>query len=306
MADVKYRKVPIIGIEGLDEIEVPDSFTDDMIKDALKKHPNYKEEKSTLRQSAENVAGFVNEMGKGIPIVGHHIPRTKYAEHLNKNWPKTAMGARIAGGTASMIPLMMASGGIAGPGLAANIAMQGATGGTVGVLDKLSEKGMDATGKELGTSGVIGALGGAAGPVVGRFITPSTQRGISNTDIQGAIERGSRSAHIGGAAPMDPSKAASQAIKEIPKNPKTMPWIADTLLNTATTTGVGALGGKYLLDDPQLGALVGMGMGMGSPALRDALLRSPWMTNKLMHNPSNQAILDAMMTAPGISGFPRQ
>lgn len=314
MAKIKAR----IG-DNVVDIEVPDGFTEEQISKALEEHPDVQNlqnpPKSFPRAAAERTAGFVNEMGKGIPVAGNYIPRSQYAKDLVKDYPKTAMGARLAGGVASTAPLMAMTMGGAGTPLAMNMIRQGLTGGAINVADKVAEKGTDTSMSDLAWSGGLGTMGGAAGPLIGKFISPASVRApheiaASENAIRDSVMNGLRSAY--GVIPRDASperqaRMAHQALgiaiedfeRRLANVPRTTPpseRVLDTLMNGisggAMGYGLGHIAGQEPITAGMMGGLLGHAFG---PPAREFLRNSRYGRNAFMdQHPSAQSILDAL------------
>src|SRR4029077_19024048 len=325
-----YKSVPVEGIPGVTTVDVPDDWSDEQIATALKAHPAYKNEsgRALLRDAArERTLGFANEMAKGVPIVGNLADRYEehtghpYGKELQRDYPLTATGARIGGGLLSSAPI---AGGVAastGPGLIRNIMAQGGTFGGLGVADKIAEKGQEATPEDLAWSGGLNAIGGAAGPLIGRGFSPSLPRAPTHDELSAAFEAAARGRGPGprytktdlkgtkddpfGFHVDEARKAKFGHIADVLEDMEgeisglhqpPSSHVLDTLVNTGTGAVAGGLAGHLGGSDAMLGSLAGglLGSHVG-PAVRSAVGNSAWWNNTKIHNhPNIQAILDAL------------
>lgn len=321
---MKTKTIGVTGLGDIKEVDVPEDFTDEQIATALKAHPEYKEHGSAVRQRS---LGFMNSMAKGVPILGNLVnpyekaTGTTYSKDLEKDYPMTAAGARVAGGVASMGPI---AGGVAAstaPGLVRNVLAQSGTFGGIGVADKIAEKGQEATPEDLAWAGGTNAIGGAMGPLIGKLLSPSSPRYPTHDEIDKAIAAASKKT---GPAPKkvkydkdDPfgydtdlkpgfshfGSLLDDTLAGLDKIPKHTPP-PSSVKDALTGTGAGALTG-YLSHhitglDPVTSGLVGglIGNTIG-PSAKSAIGNSAafnkWFNNAALgRHPSAEAMLNAL------------
>lgn len=296
-----------ISVRGMGIIHVPKDYTDEQILELVRQHPDYEkalaepEPKTKTQKAIDNTLGFANEVPKGLPLVGNYIPRSEVNKTFAREHPNYAVGARVGGAVAGSLPIYRALGGVAGGGLAAETAANTAIGGALGVGDELARqhsKGEPWNTSKALTQGGYGAGTGFFGPFIGHMITPTTLRSLTPRDATNAANRGAMSLNssnvrqVGGEDVVD---AARRGISQTPTVNPPPPWVRDMSTNIGMGTAGGGALAHYLGMDPHVGMELGAAFGLTAPRMRDALLRSPWGTNRILSAPASRDVINALL-----------
>lgn len=111
----------------------------------------------------------LNSGVKGLPVVGAAVGDTPGQADFEKDNPTQAGAANLVGSVAGYAPMAAATAAASGPGLLMNALTQAGLGSTVGALDSKAHGDTDEQAKN---KALLGALGGATGPVVGKVLSP--------------------------------------------------------------------------------------------------------------------------------------
>lgn len=287
--------MPDIEVKGIGVLSFPDSMSDADIEKAIKEHPEYPKARDKanfkpLVQPPEWLTKFLGkpedspmpgtvarEIGKGIPGIGHFIPQNSEMASMEKNWPIATGLARGTGAVGSMIaPSIGVSSGLvkAGfPGLLPEIAGQATLGAGTSAVDKLAQKGTNVSSDEIIEALKHGGAWGAAGPIAGKMISPAfNSNRYTNEQLAKFPEE-----HLEKMLRPTAAKETARAILEHP------------ITTAAGGAGLAAISGVH----PGLGAAAGF----AAPyAVKGAHALA---SNKMMHNPDTQAILNILMQAQG-------
>lgn len=111
----------------------------------------------------------LNSGVKGLPVIGATVGDTPGQADFEKDNPTQAGTANLVGSVAGYAPMAAATAAASGPGLLMNALTQAGLGSTVGALDSKAHGDTDEQAKN---KALLGALGGAAGPVTGKILSP--------------------------------------------------------------------------------------------------------------------------------------
>lgn len=254
-------------------------------EDALTKVFRTINEKLGIRSDAAvNPPALSSAVTKGILVLGQMVPQTPNLTDLEQNHPYVNKAANIAGGVGSMLgPAAAVSKLVAGvaPGVMAEAGAQGVLGAGVNVGDKVAEKGTDTTSKDIRNATILGVLGGAAGPLVGRLSSRNFNSARHTDEQLAKLSEEKLHQLMTPAFAKDLAKGSGkEAVSAIMDHP-------------LTQAAAGAFGASHIGMDPMLGALLG---GVAKPALGGVTHGlSSATANSLFHNPTNQAILNALI-----------
>lgn len=323
----KYKTIGVTGLGNIDQIEIPEDFTDEQIAAALKAHPEYREHGSAVRQ---RTLGFANSMAKGVPILGNLVNKYEnsqhapYSQELERDYPKTAWAGRVAGGMASSAPIAAGVAANTLPGLVRNTLAQGGTFAGLGAADKIAEKGPNATVPQVATATTLNGLGGMFGPLLGKVISPASPRYPSHDEIDSILAAASKKL---GPGPKKPGRITKddpfgfafdeeakpvwghmadlleETEKGMAKIPKTTP--PSSAAKEAVGNSIGGAAAGYLSHhltgyDPFSSMLVGGLMGnygvpMAKNAVNNSKLFNQWINNAgLGYHPGIESVLNAL------------
>lgn len=293
IVDSNSDKQPI-RVPGMKEpLYFPKSMSDEDIAKAIKTHPEYKDINPLYKENRLDRAmpdwlrpitnhlkdpGWTTVAAKGMPIINHAVVDSPNSKNIEENYPKTATGLKLAGGAASMVaPAGMAtkiSAGIA-PGRTLEAVTQGGMNLGVGSADRAI--GGKSTTKN---DAIIDFLGGAAGPAIGKFISPNADPKRYTDAALTAMSEPQLAAlftpSIRDAARETAKGAVGRGLEQFTQNP-----ILATLL--------GGVGSHLAGQNPMMGAALGA-------ATTAAAHGNVWRQhNTLMHNEAAQAALTALL-----------
>jgi hypothetical protein len=103
---------------------------------------------TTPQELGQRHEGYAGEFLKGVPVAGAAMPQTEAMTRVEREYPWSTAGARIAGGTTALAPAMIAAPGAMGltGSLLARSAASGASGAGISLADQLARQGAEAAG----------------------------------------------------------------------------------------------------------------------------------------------------------------
>lgn len=129
--------------------------------------------------AAPAAAKFREILGRKGGDYEHQLEALKNSDESFRNDnPLTSAGLRMAGTAAATAPAMPALSAAAGPGLFANMGMQGLFGGALGSADEAVKQyhegklGDENSNRKITSSGLMNGLFSTLGPLAGKLITP--------------------------------------------------------------------------------------------------------------------------------------
>lgn len=238
---------------------------------------NINEKLGIRSDAAVNPPGLSSAFVKGAPIIGNMVPQTANLTDLEQNHPWMNKAANIAGGAAILGGPTVAASKLAaakiGPGMVPEMAAQTGLGLGVNTADKIAEKGINTTPKDLKNSAMMSVLQGVAGPLAGKAISPTFNSNRYTIDqLAAKFSEKELERNLTHSTAKEATKEAVKAALEHP----------------VTGAALGALGGHLAMGNPLLGAGIGLA---AKPVVQGA---SHVMSNKFMHDPSHQAILNIL------------
>lgn len=267
-------------------------------------------------------SGFGTSAVKGIPILGNTAPQNKYQDQYEEEHPILNAIGRGVGAIGATLPLSAAVAARSGAGIGSQMFNQGMLGGTLNSGDRLAKDGSATSPEDLISAMALGGIGGAAGPVLSKAISPGTyikptpprvpgpdpsltpyqqlvlktrptDRAIkppSNTPDQLRLSEIQKAAALKAKAAQDP---------KIPRPGETPPWLANVTSHATDMVTHGMLGGILGHD---LGSLpMGIALGVASPYVKDVLQKygPGYATNAAAQQPAIKAMLSAIMMHQG-------
>lgn len=224
--------------------------------------------------AAVNPPGFTSAMVKGVPVLGNMVPESKNLTDLEQNHPVLNKTANVLGGGMAMLaPATKAAqlGAKIAPGLLGEVGAQSTLGVGTNLADKVAEKGTATSMQDLQSAALIGAGQGAAGPLLGKAISP--------TLFHSSAKPAEALAHL-------PEKALEDIFKKGAAKDA-----VHAILSHPMVTGAAGLASSHLTGvHPITSAAIGL---MAPAAVKK------WGSNELMHNAKNKAILDALVQGQG-------
>lgn len=221
-------------------------------------------------EDSPNPLTVVKQIGKGIPVAGQFIPKDEEMARMDKGYPIASALAKGTGAIGStMGPAGLVSKGLANaghPGIIAEMMGQFGLGGAIAGADKAAEKGLNLKSDELLNSILWGGTTQATGPLLGKIVSPmKNPHKMSIDDLakmpEEQLEKMFR--------PDEIKKEIAQAAKNF--------------MNHPLTTGL--MGGAMAFGTGAAHPLVGAGIGAAVPK---------YLSNTMAHNPTTQAILNAL------------
>jgi hypothetical protein len=103
---------------------------------------------TTPQELGQRHEGYAGEFLKGVPVAGAAMPQTEAMTRVEREYPWSTAGARIAGGTTALAPAMIAAPSAMGltGSLLARSAASGASGAGISLADQLARQGAEAAG----------------------------------------------------------------------------------------------------------------------------------------------------------------
>lgn len=164
--------MPVIDIDGVGQVEFPDDMSDEDISSSIKTNlPKWDADNKRRSSNKElvkraGIAGGIQSAAEGIPVLGQFLKKLspQAVQDLQAESPNQTAATRFGGTVVGSMPVAMAA-----PGVVSGAAAFGG----LGMADKLAEKGRETTPEELRNAGLLGAIGGASGPVFSKIISPN-------------------------------------------------------------------------------------------------------------------------------------
>lgn len=229
--------------------------------------------------------GFVGPSAiKGIPGVGRMVPQTPYLTKMEEEYPKTAKGIQIAGGTAATLPLSAGVSAMVGPGFLKQFAGQGLVNTGLNITDTIARKGE--LSPEDAKHDVMWGAGGALFPAALTKIMGQSPR-MRPTDWADFMKVGGHRLPSGAFKPPPTSMPRTQAMPGIVGMGDDTNRAIATLLAGAGGAGIG-----HSMGHGFEGLVAGLlGGNFAAPLLQSA----GQTTSDFLRNPSTQDIIRALI-----------
>lgn len=290
------------------------------------------------RTWTQSARGLTGQFLQGMPVIGNYaqpaaaklrstlglgkqgedydkqLESIKTADtSFQKNNPAASMGARIAGGATAMLPLMPIAGEIAGPGILANMATQGALGAATGTADRFAKEHAQGTlsenfgkpefNRSVTENATKDALLSSLGPLIGKLISPGTVHAPNSDYAKTAAQVGKDYDYLKLLKHPDKTLedlAQSAVLRRLPQTTISPP-------SERTQMALSALGGLGLSHfagtDPLLSALAGpAAREVAKYAFKSAGIHpEKYFNNQIMlKHPGVQNILDVLGQGTGL------